>query len=469
MKRRSTLTPLILRLLVSNALSVIPLLVPMLLAPTLCAQQAAASTETPSSPFSIKSTWILGGTGSWDYLTMDPAAERLYIAHGHSVQVVDVKAGTLAGEISGLAEAHDIALDDTGEFGYVSDGLAGRVVVFDRRTLQTVAAIEGIPSPRALVFEPQTGLLFAVRTDPVPAPPTPSVPRTTTHIVPRPAPPPPRPPKPNTVSSIAVIDTQTRKVVAQILLPETLGFAQVDQRGNLFVNAPERNRILRFDAQTVASLLPKKTDGSADAALSGNAPGSGNASGAGNTPGAGNASDPASAPASASAPARPAKQAAPRFIIDWTQRQVRSFSLDGQCTMPKSLAIDSAHERLFAACNNMKLLVLDADSGQLVATLPIGPGVDAIGYDPDRGLIYAANGGADGSLTIISQSVTDGYAVIQTLPTRQRARTLAVNPETGQVYLVTDLLGVNLAANGGIGSLQTNPVNGSFQVLVVGQ
>jgi DNA-binding beta-propeller fold protein YncE len=425
---------------------------------TLLAQQPAAPTETPSSPFSIKNTWIVGGTGSWDYLTMDPAAERLYIAHGHSVQVVDVKAGTLAGEISGLAEAHSIALDNTGEFGYISDGLAGKVVVFDRRTLQTVASIDGIPSPRALVFEPQTGLLFAVRTDPVAAPRTASVPRTTTHIAPRPAPPPPPPPKPNTVSSIAVIDTQTRKVVAQILLPETLGFAQADQRGNLFVNAPERNRILRFDAQTVASLLPKKTDGNADASPSSNAPESANVS------------DPATAPASASAPARPGKQAAPPFIIDWTQRdrQFRSFSLDGQCATPKSLAVDSAHGRLFAACNNMKLFVLSADDGQLVATLPIGPGVDAIGYDPNRGLIYAANGGADGSLTIISQSVADGYAVIQTLPTRQRARTLAVNPETGQVYLVTDLLGVNLASTGGIGSLQTNPVNGSFQVLVVG-
>jgi DNA-binding beta-propeller fold protein YncE len=442
MKRKAALTPLILRVLACNSLSVIALLLPTLLVATLRAQQAAASTETPSSPFSIKSTWIVGGTGSWDYLTMDAAAERLYIAHSRSVQVVDVKTGTMAGEISGLAEAHDIALDDTGEFGYISDGLAGKVVVFDRRTLQTVATIEGIPSPRALVFEPQTGLLFAVRSDPVPAPRGPSVPRTTTHIVPQPAPPPPAPPKPNTVSSIAVIDTQTRKVVAQILLPETLGFAQTDQRGNLFVNAPERNRILRFDAQTVVSLLPKQTDGSAD------------------TAGAGNAS--------ASAAARTTKQAAPPFVIDWTQRQVRSFSLDGQCATPKSLAVDSAHERLFAACNNMKLLVLNADDGQLVATLPIGPGVDAIGYDPDRGLIYAANGGADGSLTIVSQSVTDGYAVIQTLPTRQRARTLAVNSETGQVYLVTDLLGVNLAANGGIGSLQTNIVNGSFQVLVVG-
>jgi len=104
----------------------------------------------------------------------------------------------------------------------------------------------------------------------------------------------------------------------------------------------------------------------------------------------------------------------------------------------------------------------------LIATLPIGSDVDAIGYDPGHSLIYAANGGAMGSLTIIRQHVTDSYSVIQTLPTRQRARTLAVNPDTGQVYLVTDLLGMDLSKPGSIGTLQTTPVNGSFQVLVVG-
>jgi hypothetical protein len=187
-------------------------------------------------------------------------------------------------------------------------------------------------------------------------------------------------------------------------------------------------------------------------------------------PGAANNSDPRAEPVPSSAARHEAKPPTAQFIIDWTKRDgpVRSFSLDGQCATPKSLAVDSAHSRLFAACDNMKLLVLNADSGELIASLPIGPGVDAIGYDPDRNLIYAANGGADGTLTIVDQSVTDGYAVIQTLPTRQRARTLAVNLENGQVYLVTDLLGVNLARTGGIGTLRTDAVSGSFQVLVVG-
>jgi DNA-binding beta-propeller fold protein YncE len=124
--------------------------------------------------------------------------------------------------------------------------------------------------------------------------------------------------------------------------------------------------------------------------------------------------------------------------------------------------------RLFAACSNMKMVVLNGGTGELVASLPIGPGTEAIGYDAGRGLIYAANGGAQGTLTVIRQDVTDTYSEIQNLPTRQRARTLAVNPATGEVYLVTDLLGVNLTQPGTIGTLQTAPENGSFQVLVVG-
>ena len=49
---------------------------------TLAAQQIPAATELPGSPFLIKQTWVVGGVGNWDYLTMDPAAGRLYIAHG---------------------------------------------------------------------------------------------------------------------------------------------------------------------------------------------------------------------------------------------------------------------------------------------------------------------------------------------------------------------------------------------------
>jgi DNA-binding beta-propeller fold protein YncE len=416
---------------------------------TLPAQQPPQPTDLPSHPFFIKQTWVVGGAGPWDYLTIDPVAERLYIAHGHAVQVVDVKSGSVVGEISGLAEAHAIALDDSGEFGYISDGAAGKVVAFDRRSLQTVATIESNPNPRALVFDPQTKLLFAVRTDPAPATPTPDVPRT--RLRPSTRPEAARQPSADlhASSSVTVIDTQTQTALGQVLLSGTLGYAQANGRGQVFVSVTDRNQIVRLDAEAVAALLRKPQPETASQA-------------------------PAAAPAPASAPPAPGpqKQSAPGITVDWTQgysvSQVRSFSLASGCTDPKSLAIDGSHARLFVACASMKMVVLNAETGETVAALPTGPGVEMVGYDPGRSLIYAANGGAEGSLTIIRQSVTDTYSVIQNLPTRQRARTLAVNPDTGQVYLVTDLLGMNLAQSGGIGTLQTNPVNGSFQVLVVG-
>lgn len=412
-------------------------LCPIASASLLAQQQPAASTETPSQPFFIKQTWIVGGAGSWDYLTMDVSAQRLYIAHGNTVQVVDVTTGSVTGTITGLGEAHQVALDDTGEFGYVSDGRAGRVVVFDRRSLEKVAIVEDVPSPRSLVFEPQTRLLFAVHPAPVAPAPAQHVPRTTTHIIPRPAPPEPLP-NPRASSSITVIDTQTNKIAAQVMLSGTLGFAQTDGRGEIYINITDRNRILRLDATTVAAQLSRH---------------------------------PETGPATTETPSSENEKKADHPVtLDWTDgnHPVRSFSVAPECANPRGLAIDSAHSRVFAACNNMKLTVLNSDNGDQITSLPIGPGVDAVGYDSDRGLIFTANGLGSGTMTIIRQDVTDSYAIVQTLPTRERARTLAVNPDTGQVYLVTDLLGMNLTKPGGIGTLQTTPVNGSFQVLVVG-
>jgi DNA-binding beta-propeller fold protein YncE len=387
------------------------------------AQQIPAPTELAASPFFIKDTWIIGGAGNWDYLTMDPQSSRLFIAHGPVVQVVDTETGILAGQVTGLRFAHSIALDDTGEVGYVSDGPANQVDVFDRRTFKIVARISTGPSPRALVYEPQTKLVFAVSADLLPQ----------SSISSRPASQPAR-------SSITVIDAQTRSAIASILLPGKLGFAASNGAGQLFIILEDRNEIAWIDAAAIEARLH-------------------------------------GAPSSAaSAQPVPARSPRAQVTIDWSALprsvqssgiHVRFFPLGSQCPDPRSLAVDSAHMRIFAACNNLTMEVLNAANGDLITSLPIGYGVDAIGYDPDRGLIYTANGAPMGSLTVIHQDVTDTYAVIQTLPTRQRARTLAVNPANGDVYLVTDYLGMPLDKPGAIGTLHTMQAPGSFQVLVI--
>ena len=420
----------------------------------LFAQQPPQATQLPGDVFVIKTAWLIGGAGPWDFLTMDPATHRLFIAHGAQVQVVDVETGALAGQITGLHEAHAIALDASGEFGYISDGPANQVAIFDRRSLQVIATIATGPTPRALALDAQTGLLFAICTNPLDqaAPQSPSTPQqrpgnTNSSATARNSAQPP-----GTVreikTSISVIDVAAGRLIGQILMPGKLGFAQSDGNGQVFVLVVDRNQIARLDASAIAALLHQNADATASPQ-----------------------------PQPASTQASPSKQEAAPTVLDWShearqsqsaQEAMRLFGLGSDCREPRTLAVDSAHQRVFAACDNMKLAVINSGSGELVASLPIGPGTDAVGYDPGRGLIYTANGGAQGTLTIIRQDVTDTYALIQNLPTRQRARTLAINADSGEVYLVTDYVGVDLAQPGNIGSLKTRPVEGSFQVLVIG-
>jgi DNA-binding beta-propeller fold protein YncE len=420
----------------------------------LAAQDVPVATQLSGSPFFIKNTWFIGGVGSWDYLTMDPEAQRLYIAHGSSVQVVDVGSGTIAGEIPGFREAHDIALDDIGAYGYISDGRANTVKVFDRRSLQVVATIPTVPNPRALVFEPQTKLLFVVCTVPPGATSAsqsgcrsaqPAAGRASTDRV-------------NVVSSIAVIDTVTRTAMGQILFPGRLGFAQSDGNGRVYVNVTDRNQVLRLDANAIAALLQKQLSARTASPPVAAVP---------DVPAAVDV-DTSVTPAS-----RSTAYGAP-VTIDWSRARppdddVFALALPAECQHPVSLAVDGAHMRMFAACDNWRIAVLNSGTGEAVASLTTGPGTDAIAYDQARGLIYSANGGGYGSLTVIRQdATTDSYAVIQDLPTRSRARTLAVDSSTGAVYLVTDFVGVDLTHPGGIGALKSAPINGSFQVLVIG-
>jgi len=387
----------------------------VLVCAAVAAAQIPAPTETPGSPYSIQKTWFTGGVGTWDYLTVDSAAHQLFIAHGASVQVVDLESGALAGKIEGLRDAHAIALDSSGEFGYISDGAEDAVKVFDRRTFETVASIPTGPTPRSLAIEPQTGLLFVVCGSPL-APPAPPADRNR-----KPATPPAqKPPDPVGKTSITVIDLETRKQVGTILITGHLGFAQADGNGLVYVNVVNRGMIVRLDAQGMATTLRKPNGEPTQVDLSGGG------------------------------------------------QFARFLGLGSLCPDPTGLAIDHPHSRLFVACANMKMAVVNSDTGEVIASLPTGPGTEAVDYDSSRGLIYSANGGAQGTLTIVRQHSTDSYAVVQNLPTRQRARTLALDQSTGQVYLVTDLMGVNLDKPGGIGTLKTIPVSGSFQVLVVG-
>jgi DNA-binding beta-propeller fold protein YncE len=100
---------------------------------------------------------------------------------------------------------------------------------------------------------------------------------------------------------------------------------------------------------------------------------------------------------------------------------------------PSGLAYDAGNHRLFSTCDNNKLIVLNADTGQVVATLPIGSGVDGAAYDPDLKRVYTFNG--FGTMTVIQQDSADSYRVLEQATTHFGGHAGAVDPATHRIYV----------------------------------
>ncbi len=109
------------------------------------------------------------------------------------------------------------------------------------------------------------------------------------------------------------------------------------------------------------------------------------------------------------------------------------------CKQPVALSIDKSHHRLLSGCRSGVMAVSDYQAGKVVATVPIGMGVDGSGYDASTGNAFAAN--ADGTFTVIHQDGPDQYHVIQTLKTAVGSRSMGLDPVTHRVYLTSAKFG----------------------------
>jgi YVTN family beta-propeller protein len=306
---------------------------------------AAAAWASDSSYGVIKKIPI-PGQGSWDYLTVDEAARRLYVSHGTQVEVLDLDSGTIVGKIENTLGVHGIAIAADIGHGFVSDGQSSTVTIFDLKTLKTIAEVPTGKKPDAIIYDPATSRVFAFN---------------------------------GGSNSATVIEARDGKVAGTIDLGGGPEFAAADGDGYVYDNLEDESLVLKINSRTL---------------------------------------------------------------------KVEERWPTAPCASPSSMAMDRTNRRLFLGCRSKVMAVMNADTGRVIATLPIGDHVDATAFDTETRLIFNSNG--EGTVTVIHQENPDKYSVAETVKTLPRAKTSALDPKTHKLFLPT-------------------AESGQFEILVVGK
>ena len=133
------------------------------------------------------------------------------------------------------------------------------------------------------------------------------------------------------------------------------------------------------------------------------------------------------------------------------------------------LAMDAKNRILFAACRNpANMVILNADDGKIITTLPIGMGTDGATFNPNTMEAFSSQGG-DGTLTIVKENSPTSFVVEQTLPTMIGARTSALDTKTNHIILITTEFGPPPPAQPGGRAGRGAIIPDSFSILVVGK
>src|SRR5450432_1133196 len=286
-----------------------------------------------SDVYSFEKMISVPGDGGYDYVSIDEVHRHLFVSHGTSVNVIDLKTEKVIGSIDNMKGVHGIAIDNEVNKGFITDGGDNTVVVFDIKTFKTITVIPVTPKgPDGIMFDPFTKRIFAFC---------------------------------GHGSAASVIDVNAMKEIGTIDLGGGPEFAVPDGKGLIYNNLEDKNSLNVIDANTM--------------------------------------------------------------------KVIHNYPLS-PCGGPTGLAFDVQHQRVFTGCRENKgMSVVDINTGKVITTLPIGGGVDAVAYDASSKFIFCSNG--DSTTTIIKQKSADDYAVVQTLYTQVRAKTLALDKVTHKIYL----------------------------------
>ena len=183
--------------------------------------QPAQTTAVPA-PYHLLNTIAIGGEGGWDYLSVDPAGERLYVSHGTQVEVVDLKTRKVVGTVKNTPGVHGIEVLPSANRGYITCGRNNTCVVFDLKTLKPIGApIATGPKPDALLVDNFSNRVFLFS---------------------------------NEGGKSTVLDAKTGAVVGTAALGGDVEAPATDGKGHIFVNIEDKSEVIEFDAKTLAVL-----------------------------------------------------------------------------------------------------------------------------------------------------------------------------------------------------------------------
>jgi DNA-binding beta-propeller fold protein YncE len=180
----------------------------------------AAAQEANPSGYHLLKKIVIGGTGGWDYLTLDAQSRLLYISHGNAFEVVNVDTGEKLDPITNLKGVHGAAIAADRGRGYISNGQGNSVTVFDLKTRQVIEEISVAPAqnPDSILYDAFSGRVFTFN---------------------------------GRTSNATAIDAATDKVVGTVDIGGKPEFAQTDGKGIIFVNNEDKSEIVAFDAKTL--------------------------------------------------------------------------------------------------------------------------------------------------------------------------------------------------------------------------
>lgn len=296
----------------------------------------APDASAAKARLALLSEHLIGGDGFWDYLTVDAAARRLYLAHSSVIEAIDLDSFEKLASVTGLDGAHGVAVVPELAKAFATSGRDGTVVRFDTKTLFADGKLEVGKRPDAIAYEPKSGRVFALL---------------------------------GGDKEAVAIDPFSFKVVGRIALGSKPEFA-VALGGKLWVNLEDTSELAQIDPLALKII--------------------------------------------ARIPLAP-------------------------CEEPSGLAADAIKGRLVAVCSNHLLAAVDAASGKLLGTAPIGEGADGVAFDEARGLALSSNG--EGTVSVIGFNAAGAPELLETVPTRKGARTIAFDSKSGHALTVTAEMG----------------------------